>query len=92
MFSKIKMNIKNEIEKSSTYNAPAEPRTPIIAMATADSLWPEVGIGKEDSMVVVEIVVFVFVGMEVEAGSGDVKKDVGRAIITTPSREISEAY
>ncbi len=71
-------------------NAPAEPRTPSIATPTALNLCAFVGVGKS------------WGGDEVpfndldEMGSrlagDDEKKDVGRAMSTTPRREIKDAY
>lgn len=68
----------------------AEPRTPTIATATAERRWAEVGVGKDASREV-DVVEVPFVGMD---GGGEVvvKKDVGRAMRKTPSRETRDAY
>lgn len=66
----------------------AEPRTPNMATATAERRCAEVGVGKESSMAVEFEVSFV----DSVEGRDEAKKDVGRAIRTTPSREIKEAY
>lgn len=71
-------------------NAPADPKTPIIATMTALSLCPEVGVGKEDS--IADVVVLLGIDPVEGSGGEEVKKLVGRAIITTPRREVREAY
>jgi hypothetical protein len=68
----------------------AEARTPIIATPMADRRCAEVGTGKEESRewsVDVE-----FVGTEGVVGVLVVKNEVGRAMRTTPSREMRDAY
>lgn len=71
--------------------APAEPRTPRRARRIAESRCGDVGVGKAVVDVVGEVV---FVGVVIIGGLGgeEVKNEVGRAIITTPSKEIKEAY
>jgi hypothetical protein len=66
--------------------APAEPRTPSMATPTAERRCVEVGVGKEDSGVVE------LEGVVGSAWDTELKKEVGRAIITTPRREIRDAY
>jgi hypothetical protein len=68
----------------------AEPRTPSIATATAERRWAEVGAGKKASRG--RSVDVPLAGMDVADGEDEVKKDVGRAIRTTPSREMRDAY
>jgi hypothetical protein len=68
----------------------AEPKTPIMATTMADRRCAEVGTGKEESR---ELPVEVeFVGTEGEGGVLVVKNDVGRAMRTTPRREMRDAY
>lgn len=65
-----------------------------MAMVTAERRWEDVGVGKEDGSVgsVVDVVVE-FEGMVgVVVSVDEVKNEVGRAIKTTPRREIREAY
>jgi hypothetical protein len=57
-----------------------------MATPTAESRWVEVGVGKEDSGVVE------LEGVVGSAWDTALKNEVGRAIITTPSREIRDAY
>jgi len=57
-----------------------------MATPTAESRWVEVGVGKEDSGVVE------LEGVVGSAGDTALKNEVGRAIITTPRREIRDAY
>lgn len=75
-------------------NAPAAPRTPIMATVTAERRWEEVGMVKEEGSVGSIVVDVVFEGMvvvELELDE-EVKNEVGRAIRTTPRREIRDAY
>lgn len=71
-------------------NAPAAPRTPTSATATAEARWADVGIGKVASMGC-DVVELVGTGRGV-VDDGEEKKDVGRAMSTTPRREMREAY
>ena len=57
-----------------------------MATPTAESRWVEVGVGKEDSGVVE------LEGVVGSAWDTALKNEVGRAIITTPRREIRDAY
>jgi hypothetical protein len=60
--------------------APAEPRTPSMATLTAERRCVEVGLVREDS------------GVVGSAWNTALNNEVGRAIITTPRREIRDAY
>lgn len=77
--------------------APAEPRTPSMATATAERRCADVGTGKLASRAGEEAVVLVMgetsiapVGMLGE--EEEEKKEVGRAMRITPSKEMREAY
>lgn len=64
-----------------------------MATATAERRCPDVGVGKEKSSELggeVALVDMASPGMGV--GGDEEKKDVGRAMRTTPRREINEAY
>lgn len=71
-------------------NAPAAPRTPTMATTTAESRCAEVGTGNEESYAASAIVVLE--GTASRASEEEEKKDVGRAMSTTPTREIKDAY
>lgn len=71
-------------------NAPAAPRTPTSATATADARWADVGIGNVASMGSEEVELLrTGWGTVVD---GEVKNEVGRAIRTTPRSDMREAY
>jgi hypothetical protein len=70
-------------------NAPAAPKTPTIATATAAARWAPVAVGNSSGES--EIVVVLAGVVETDA-EGEVKNDVGRAMRITPKREIREAY
>jgi len=70
--------------------APAAPRTPTKATLIAERRCAEVGVAKLFPVAVVE-----FVPSEdgiVVCVEEDVKNEIGRAINTTPKREMREAY
>lgn len=63
-----------------------------MAIATAERRWEEVGIGNEAGSVGSVAAVVEFEGTLNVSELDEVKKDVGRAMRTTPRREIREAY
>ena len=66
-----------------------------MAMATAERRCAEVGVGKPASReepVLTALVVLFDEPMGVLGGLGEEKKEVGRAMRTTPRREVREAY
>jgi hypothetical protein len=70
--------------------APAEPITPSIATPTAERRCAEVGVGNVvESPESVELEETISFGTD---GDLNEKKDVGRAIRTTPIKETREAY
>lgn len=74
-------------------NAPADPRTPSMATATAERRWADVGVGKEESYPpVVEVALVDMASPGIVVGEEDVKNEVGRAIRTTPRSEMRDAY
>jgi hypothetical protein len=68
--------------------APAAPRTPTMASATAEKRWEEVVVGKVmpsgcASVVLVDVM---------DCGGGELKKDIGSETRITPRRETMDAY
>ena len=64
-----------------------------MATVTAERRCADVGVGKEEPWpVVVEVVLVDMASPVMGVGGEDVKKDVGRAIRTTPRREMRDAY
>jgi hypothetical protein len=61
-------------------------------MPTADSLCPDVGVGKEGSVTMVELDEGSGEGEAVVAVEAPVRKEVGRAMSTTPTSEMRLAY